>query len=217
MMTAAPSDADLVRNSLADGAGAFSEIVRRYQNLICALTYNATGSLSRSEDLAQEVFVVAWKELRSLREPAKLRAWLCGIARRRTANLMRREGREPVSAAEELDAEHHSSAPDPLEQTISREEEAILWRSLDQIPELYREPLILFYREDQSVERVAQALELSEDAMKAKGSPVAARCCRSRWRSLWKARCARARRGVPLLLPCWRRCRSMATTSRDSR
>ena len=53
-----------------------------------------------------------------------------------------------------------------MEQTISREEEAILWRSLEQIPETYREPLILFYREGQSVERVASELELTEDAAK---------------------------------------------------
>jgi RNA polymerase sigma factor (sigma-70 family) len=161
-----PSDADLVQRSLAGGRSAFGEIVSRYQTLICSLTYNGTGSLSRSEDVAQEVFVTAWKELRQLREPSKLRPWLCGIARRLTANMRRRDLRQPVHAAEELDAGHCSSAPDPSEQTISREEEAILWRSLDQIPEAYREPLILFYREDQSIESVALSLELTEDAAK---------------------------------------------------
>lgn len=157
------SDADLVRHCLATGAGAFADIVARYQALVCAVTYNATGSLSRSEDLAQEVFVTAWKELRSLREPEKLRPWLCGIARRLTANTRRREGREPAHAADELQDEHHAAGPGPAEQAISREEEAILWRSLEQIPENYREPLILFYREGNSVESVAAALELTEE------------------------------------------------------
>lgn len=161
--TASPSDADLVRTCLATGSGAFADIVSRYQALVCAVTYNATGSLSRSEDLAQEVFVTAWKELRSLREPEKLRPWLCGIARRLTANTRRREGREPAHAADELQDEHRETGPGPAEQTISREEEAILWRSLEEIPENYREPLILFYREGQSVERVAAALELTEE------------------------------------------------------
>jgi hypothetical protein len=41
-----------------------------------------------------------------------------------------------------------------------------LWRSIERIPEIYREPLILFYREHQSIEAVAQSLELSEDALK---------------------------------------------------
>jgi RNA polymerase sigma factor (sigma-70 family) len=162
----APSDSDLVQRCLTDGAAAFSEIVARYQTLICSLAYNATGNLSRSEDLAQEVFVTAWKELRHLREPAKLRPWLCGIARRLTANSRRRDDREPVCAAEELEDQHHESAPAPDKQAISREEEAILWRSLEKIPEAYREPLILFYREDQSVANVAAALDLTEDAAK---------------------------------------------------
>jgi RNA polymerase sigma factor (sigma-70 family) len=157
------SDADLVQRSLTGNSGAFSEIVARYQTLVCSLTYNSTGSLSRSEDVAQEVFLTAWKELRQLREPEKLRSWLCGIARRLSANTRRREGREPVCAAEELVDEHHAAGPGPAEQTISREEEGILWRSLEQIPETYREPLILFYREGESVEFVAAALDLTED------------------------------------------------------
>ena len=42
----------------------------------------------------------------------------------------------------------------------------MLWRALERIPETYRESLILFYREHQSVAAVAAALELSEDAVK---------------------------------------------------
>lgn len=157
------SDADLVQRSLTGNSGAFSEIVVRYQTLVCSLAYNATGSLSRSEDLAQEVFLTAWKELRQLREPPKLRSWLCGIARRLSANARRREGREPVCAADELEDEYHVAGPSPVEQTISREEEAILWRALEQIPDTYREPLILFYREGESLDYVAAALDLTEE------------------------------------------------------
>jgi RNA polymerase sigma factor (sigma-70 family) len=106
--------------------------------------------------------------LDSLKEPQKLRAWLCGIARRTTANALRRQQREPAQAAEPLDHAAEFPAPEPLpaEQAIRREEEALLWRSLERIPAAYREPLILFYREDQSVERVAEALALSNDTVR---------------------------------------------------
>ena len=62
----------------------------------------------------------------------------------------------------------NGSSPEPLppDQVISDEEKAILWRSLERIPEIYREPLVLFYREHQSIEAVAQDLGLSEDAVK---------------------------------------------------
>ncbi|MBI2948408.1 MAG: RNA polymerase sigma factor [Verrucomicrobia bacterium] len=162
------TDAGLVAESLAGDRDAFGRIVARYQSLICSLAFSATGSLSQSEDLAQETFVAAWKQLRDLREPPKLRSWLCGIARHRISDVLRQQGREPSHAAEPLETARESPALEPLppDYAISKEEEAILWRSVERIPEIYREPLILFYREHQSIERVAEALDLSEDAVK---------------------------------------------------
>jgi RNA polymerase sigma factor (sigma-70 family) len=162
------SDAQLVEWSRTGDRSAFAAIVKRYQSLVCSITYNATGSLSLSEDLAQETFFAAWKQLSDLREPARLRSWLCGITRFLVGKEFRRRGREPLHAAESLDAiqEPASLEASPSMLAVSREEEAILWRALGRIPDAYREPLILFYREEKSIERVAAELELSEDAVK---------------------------------------------------
>jgi len=168
MKTMDSSDADLVAQSLAGDRDAFGQIVARHQSLLCSLAYSATGSLSHSEDLAQETFVTAWKQLANLREPEKLRSWLCRISRNLTYDALRKHEREPSHRAESLEEIPESRSPEPLptEQTISNEEQAILWRSLERIPEIYREPLVLFYREHQSIEAVAQKLELTEDAVK---------------------------------------------------
>ena len=168
MQRADINDAELVAESLGGNRDAFRLIVERYQTLISSLAYCATGNVSRSEDLAQETFVSAWKQLAELREPAKLRPWLCSIARFLISKEFRRQGREPDHAAESLEAVDEWVSPEPLppDQAISDEEKAILWRSLERIPEIYREPLVLFYREHQSIEAVAQDLGLSEDAVK---------------------------------------------------
>ena len=159
-------DTELVAQVRLGDRDAFGRIVTRYQALICALAYNATGSLAQSEDLAQEAFVVAWKQLPALREPDKLRSWLCGIVRNLGRRAHRDEKFEPVLQAEPLDPLLATPEPHPLDQVISREEEGILWRQLEAIPDTYREPLILFYREHASIEQVALALELSEDAVR---------------------------------------------------
>jgi RNA polymerase sigma factor (sigma-70 family) len=162
------ADAELVARSLAGERDAFGLIVSRHQTLVCSLAYNATGNLAQSEDLAQETFLAAWREMRGLREPAKLRAWLCGIARNTIHNRRRRLQREPSHDAAQLDAaaETPSLEPLPSEQAVTREREAILWNALERIPESYREPLILFYRQHKSVERVAVDLGLSEEVVK---------------------------------------------------
>ena len=121
--------------------------------------------------MSQETFITAWLNLGKLAEPEKLRSWLCGIARNLiNGTILQQQGRRDYAhAAESLETEHESSLPRtplPPDQAIGREEEAILWRSSERIPELYREPLVLFYRENRSVEQVAMALELSEDAVK---------------------------------------------------
>ena len=161
-------DADLVARSVAGSREAFGQIVARYQGPVCAVAYSATGSLALSEDIAQETFLVAWRRLGELREVTRLRSWLCGIARIQAASVRRREKREPSRTGDSIEGAIDVASRDPLppDQAISREEQAILWSTLERIPASYREPLVLFYREHQSVESVAQALDLSEDVVR---------------------------------------------------
>ncbi len=159
-------DEVLVARSRRGDRAAFAEIVKRYQSLVCALAYSATGDLSTSEEVAQETFIAAWRQLNDLREPAKLRGWLGGIARQLGQNAHRRRAREAARRSEMAEDTLPANTALPSEQVVSREEAALLWRALERLPETYREPLVLFYREHQSVERVAQALELSEDVVK---------------------------------------------------
>src|SRR5260370_6636845 len=125
MKTTDSSDSELVTQSLAGNRDAFGWIVARYQSLLCALAYSATGSLSQSQDLAQETFVTAWKQLADLREPEKLRWWLCRISRNLTYDALRRQGREPSHKAEPLEAIQESPASEtmPSDYTISLKEE----------------------------------------------------------------------------------------------
>lgn len=162
------SDAALVLASLAGERGAFAQIVERYQRLLCSLAYAATGSVIESEDVAQETFIAAWSQLGELREPEKLRPWLCGILRHKVSRFRRQFGRDAVFGAESVEAAHDVAALEisAAEKTIHAEEQAILWRALEQVPTLYREPLVLYYRENCSIEHVAAALELSEDTAK---------------------------------------------------
>jgi RNA polymerase sigma factor (sigma-70 family) len=124
MLRADLNDAELVTASLDGNREAFRLIVERYQTLVSSLAYCATGSVSRSEDLAQETFVAAWKQLAELREPAKLRPWLCSIARSLISREFRRLGHEPDHAAESLEAVAEWTSPEPLppDQVISEEE-----------------------------------------------------------------------------------------------
>ena len=70
-------DAELVAESRRGNREAFGQIVRRYQGMVAGVTYSVCGDLHRSEDLAQETFIAAWKSLAEINEPEKLSPWLC--------------------------------------------------------------------------------------------------------------------------------------------
>src|SRR4051812_18077714 len=156
------SDADLVAATLAGNRQAYGRIVERYQRLLCSLAFSATGGIAQSEDLAQETFIDGWRQLAELREPEKLRPWLCGILRFKVSRLRRADGHEPVRRADPLDAAAAVPSGDEAvpDQAVHEEEQALMWSALERVPEIYREPLVLYYREHRSVEHVAVALDL---------------------------------------------------------
>jgi hypothetical protein len=85
-----------------------------------------------------------------------------------------------------------------------------MWRALERIPETYREPLVLFYRQHHAIERVAERLDISEDT---------ARQRRSRGRKLLQVEVtAFIERGAPPIGPecrlCSRRARRAAAHRR---
>jgi RNA polymerase sigma factor (sigma-70 family) len=135
---------------------------------ICALAYSACGNVGRSEDIAQEIFITAWRRLGSLQEPARFKAWLYGIARNLIHNAFRQHTRNPLANARLLEEETEAAAAagEPDEQAISKEEESILWHVLSGLPEGYREPMVLFYRQNESIPQVAEVLEISEEAVR---------------------------------------------------
>lgn len=156
----------LIQQSLQGDQRAFGQIVERYQGAVSAMAYSVTGNLAQSEDLAQEAFIIAWKKLGALQKHESLSAWLCGIARNLARDWMRTQAARPTISMETLDETVQPLGESPVAAQQRRERSDLVWTALAEIPENYREPLILFYREGESIRDIAEALDLSEDNVK---------------------------------------------------
>lgn len=160
-------DSELVMHSLGGSRDAFCQIVVRYQNLLCSLAYSSLGDIKHSEDIAQETFVEAWRKLDSLHDPAKLKAWLCGILRFKISHYRRKA--KPVKDVD-IDDLSDNDTPDTAahseDEMIDEQEQQLMWQAIKSLDDTYREPLILFYREQQSIARVAEELDLTEETVK---------------------------------------------------
>ena len=73
-------DEALVAQSRNGDAAAFELLVRQHQRMIHSLTYRMTGSLADAEDLAQETFIRAYRQIGSYRAASKFSTWLYRIA-----------------------------------------------------------------------------------------------------------------------------------------
>ena len=158
----ARSDTELVMASRQGQVAAFGELVERYQTMVCGVSFSAGGDRALSEDIAQETFVAAWSSLGELREPGKVRAWLCQIARNLTSKALRGKKREVVS---DLQFDESMSVASPVDSVLEKESSQLVWDALEKIPQTYREPLVLFYCQEQSSKQVAEQLDLTEAAV----------------------------------------------------
>src|SRR5262245_66228700 len=88
---AGDDDAQLVLSARRGSREAFAVLVKRYQGLACSVAYALTGSFSHSEEIAQEVFIAAWRQLGQCDPPAAFRRWIYGITRRKSGRYRSRE------------------------------------------------------------------------------------------------------------------------------
>ena len=121
----------LLQSAMDGNTDAFEQIVKKYQSLVCAITFSGTGRVDISEELAQETFLSAWKNLRQLNKLSGFSSWLCTIARNILNNYYRKKKTVPLDPADL--AGISDPAPTPSENLITQEEHIMLEQALMQI------------------------------------------------------------------------------------
>ena len=156
------ADLELVLLALLGSLEAFDALVRRFRSAVILTAEQAIGSRCGAEDVAQEVFLIAFKALPQLSDPSKFAGWLSAITRHRARRVARREGRSEPTEPSTLDRLilSHSEALSPVE-ALARDGDAERLRAaLGTLPPEYRDVLRLRYWEEWPVARIADFLAL---------------------------------------------------------
>ncbi|HKE29828.1 MAG TPA: sigma-70 family RNA polymerase sigma factor [Bryobacteraceae bacterium] len=165
--------ADYERLVLAAAQGdaeAYGELVNETSNLVSSIALACVRDLELSRDVAQDVFLSVWRDLKNLRNPASFLPWLRQTTRNRAHAALRSvvRGRRlgETGLLDDLLPQIVDPRPNAAEALASHQEARELAEALESLPEDTREILTLFYRESQSVAQVALLLDLSETAVK---------------------------------------------------
>ncbi|MCU0914002.1 MAG: sigma-70 family RNA polymerase sigma factor [Planctomycetes bacterium] len=158
------SDADLVEAAQQGRLDSFGVLYQRYHNPMVALAYAQLGDKHTAEDAAQEVFAVACRDLRSLREREKFGPWLGGICRNVCRQMLRVKTRatplpgRPATPGREPDAV-------PEDGPEQQEQWEAVRRAVWQLPTDERELIVMRYFNGFSQARISEVLDLTPAAV----------------------------------------------------
>ena len=164
------SDETLLAGAKQGNRPAFEELVRRTARLVFSRCYLEAGDVHQAEDLTQETFLVAWRSIRQVSDSGKLRPWLISIAHSTAIDAARRSGRKKRSAGNRADdreilrlADGKPTPPESIEQKEQREHALAVLRDL---PDEYRQVLMLRYLGGADYETISRQLALSNGSLR---------------------------------------------------
>jgi len=149
---------ELVAAAIEGNADAFTELVQRYQTMAFGYAYATLGDFHLAEDATQQAFLVAYRNLTSLRDPERFGGWLRGITRYESLRLLRVRRMTHVSLDDTFDIASSAPGPDELAEEQASFERALA--AVNALPEPERIAAVLYYIQDRSQRDVAQFLNL---------------------------------------------------------
>jgi len=143
---------EAARNGHLESFGALYE---RYYNPMVALAYSMLADRDLAEDVAQESFMVACRDLPNLKSKDKFAAWLAGICRNIARQMLKAKGKRIL-----LNVEYSSDSQDGREQHCDAIRQAV-WK----LREAQRELIVLHYFNGFSRAQICQVLGISPQAV----------------------------------------------------
>lgn len=156
---------------------AFAELLRRYQSHVDKILYHLAPDWQDRSDLAQEVWIRVYRNIKRLQEPEKFRGWLSRIAtnlfydelrkRKRTSNPVSLDAPRMMEDGE-MDWEIPSENPSPDEDLTTREFYEQLREAIADLPEVFRTTIVLREIEGMAYEEIAELTGVSLGTVKSR-------------------------------------------------
>jgi RNA polymerase sigma-70 factor (ECF subfamily) len=140
---------------LLGGQQAIRQLVSEHYASLYRYAFRLTGTAADAEDLTQETFCAAQAKMGQLREPGRVKSWLFSILRNAYLHRARAERQHRTVSLEDLN-ELCDPPPEPSP-PVGPEE---LQQALNDLPEVFRTPIILYYFDDFSYRDIAEQMDL---------------------------------------------------------
>lgn len=160
-------DEELVSFIIKGKTELFSVIIDRYQSKVFSTVFHYTRDQEEARDLTQEIFIKLYNNLKSYQSKASFSTWLYRIAVNRCIDWTRKKRLQTVSTIydnsdDEIDI--YDTIADgvggPEEDIIKQENRAYIRKVVEELPEIYKTVIILYYFEDFSPQEISEITDV---------------------------------------------------------
>jgi RNA polymerase sigma-70 factor (ECF subfamily) len=170
----ARDEADRIASILSGNANTFHDLIRPYERSAYVMALSVVKNEADAEEVAQEAFLKAFRNLRSFRAESKFSTWLLSITLNEARNRLRQKNTVKIDSLDDPPGEQDHVSPALLRdwreipsETLERlEVRQMLREAITALPPIYREVLLLRDIEELSVRESAQTLSISEASVK---------------------------------------------------
>src|SRR5258708_3907740 len=148
-------------------------LIEQYQYRLFRYLVYVTGNRERAEDFFQETWIRVLERGHQYDGKSKFEAWLFAIARHLVIDWQRTKKPQSLDTLTDPEQEHplqlvNENEPSPLHQVLSQENEETVQASLQKIPAIYREVLVLRFQEELQIEEMAGVLSIPLSTVKSR-------------------------------------------------
>ena len=166
-------DVELIQRVLAGDENAFSALVRKYQKPVHALVWRKIGDFHIAEEITQDAFLKAYKELATLKKPHRFARWLSVIARRGCIAWLRKkrlatQSLEDTSRAQLEKATYSGYVIQENEQMTAETQREVVQKLLAKLRENERTVITLHYFGEMTHEEISEFLGTSVGTIKSR-------------------------------------------------
>lgn len=160
----------LVSKAQNGDVAAFQELYGGYAKKILNYVYRMTGSREEAEDLTQDTFILAFRNLKSLKESSKFQSWLYRIAQNNVYQKYRTRlpHTESIESSNEEFGILETPAADktPEGEILSKELHGVVQKVIDELPDKYKQVFVLSAIHKYSYEAIAEIVGRSLASVK---------------------------------------------------
>lgn len=170
----AQEEAQLITSILEGSSNEFHTLIRPYERTVYVMALTLLKNEADAEDVAQEAFLKAFRNLKNFRAESKFSTWLISITLNEARSRLRRKSAVPMESLDEPADEQGHVSPAllrdwreiPSDAVERLEVKQMLQQAVEDIPLIYRETFILRDIEELSVNETAETLGISVASVK---------------------------------------------------